>query len=201
MIWAGSCFLALQPHSTTRPAFTHADVVYYTPSEYLPPLDTRRSTSVHARKTDPEYWPQSIISVPPEADNRSQTIVTPPDIKLQRDVALPNVVSLFEKMPGNPRMPIGPAPAVPVSEISRLAPRIEHSVIAPPPDLLTASPKALAASQPAVVAPPPAVEARSTRRLGDLNIGRSSVIAPAPQLSLDEQQAPASRRPTAMRSS
>ena len=55
MIWAGSRFLALQPHSTTRPAFTHADVVYYTPSEYLPPLDTRRSTSAHARKADPEY--------------------------------------------------------------------------------------------------------------------------------------------------
>jgi TonB family protein len=189
MIWAGSRFLALQPHSTTRPAFTHADVVYYTPSEYLPPLDTRRSTSAHARKADPEYWPQSIISVPPEADNRSQTIVTPPNIKLDHDVALPNVVSLLEKIPNNSRMPIGPAPAVPASEISRLAPRMEHSVIAPPPDLQSASQKTLAAPQADVIAPPPAVETRSTRRLGDLNIGRSSVIAPAPQLSLDEQRA------------
>ena len=99
VILAGSRFLALQPHSIERPAFTHADVVYYTPSEYLPPLDTRRSTSARARPADPEYWPQSIISVPPEADNRSQTVVTPPNIKLQHDVALPNVVSLFEKMP------------------------------------------------------------------------------------------------------
>jgi TonB family protein len=189
MIWAGSRFLALQPHSTTRPAFTHADVVYYTPSEYLPPLDTRRSTSAHARKADPEYWPQSIISVPPEADNRSQTVVTPPNIKLEHDVALPNVVSLLEKIPSNSRMPIGPAPAVPASEISRLAPRMEHSVIAPPPDLQSASQKTLAAPQADVIAPPPAVETRSTRRLGDLNIGRSSVIAPAPQLSLDEQRA------------
>jgi len=188
-IWAGSRFLALQPHATMRPAFTHADVVYYTPSEYLPPLDTRQSTSVHARQADSEYSAQPIISVPPEADNRSQTIVTPPNIKLQHDVALPNIVSLFEKMPGDPRMPIGPAPAVPVSEISRLAPRMEHSVIAPPPDLESASQKTLAAPQSAVVAPPPDVDARSTRRLGDLNIGRSSVIAPAPQLSLDEQYA------------
>ncbi len=205
VIWAGSRFLALQPHPTTRPAFTHADVVYYTPSEYLPPLDTRRSTSARARPADPEYWPQSIISVPPEADNRSQTVVTPPDIKLQREVPLPNVVSLFEKMPGNPRMPIGPAPAVPASEISRLAPQIEHSVIAPPPDLQAASPKSLATTQPAVVAPPPDVEARSTRRLGDLNIGRSSVIAPAPQLSLDqqyaEQRAVPGRSSSALRSS
>jgi TonB family protein len=204
VIWAGSRFLALQPHSIERPAFTHADVVYYTPSEYLPPLDTRRSTSARARPADPEYWPQSIISVPPEADNRSQTVVTPPNIKLQHDVALPNVVSLFEKMPGNPRMPIGPAPVVPVSEISRLAPQMERSVIAPPPDLLAASPKSLAAPQPAVVAPPPDVEARATRRLGDLNIGRSSVIAPAPQLSLDEQyaeqHAASGRSSTALRS-
>jgi TonB family protein len=189
MIWAGSRFLALQPHSTTRPAFTHADVVYYTPSEYLPPLDTRRSTSAHARKADPEYWPQSIISVPPEADDRSQTVVTPPNIKLEHDVALPNEVSLLEKMPSNSRMPIRPAPAVPASETSRLAPLMERSVIAPPPDLQSASQKTLAAPQADVIAPPPAVEARSTRRLGDLNIGRSSVIAPAPQLSLDEQRA------------
>jgi len=199
-IWAGSRFLALQPHPTMLPAFTHADVVYYTPSEYLPPLDTRQSTSVDARTADPEYSAQPIISVPPEADNRSQTIVTPPDIELQHDVALPNIVSLFEKMPGDPRMPIGPAPAVPASEISRLAPRMEHSVIAPPPDLQAASQKTLAAPQSAVVAPPPNVEARSTRRLGDLNIGRSSVIAPAPQLTLDQQRALPGRSSSALRS-
>ncbi len=166
-IWAGSRFLALQPNPAPQPAFTHADVVYYTPSEYLPPLDTRRSSSMPARKADPEYSAQPIISVPPEADNRSQTIVTPPNITLQRDVAMPNIVSLFEKMPGNPQMPIRPAPVVPASEISRLAPRMERAVIAPPPAVVT----------------------DSARRLGDLDIGHSSVIAPAPQLSLEEQRA------------
>ncbi|MGC2792308.1 MAG: hypothetical protein WA899_09830, partial [Candidatus Sulfotelmatobacter sp.] len=93
LIWAGSRFLALQPHAASQPAFTHADVVYYAPSEYLPPLDTRRSSPTRVRKADPEYSAQPIISVPPEADNHSQTIVTPPNIKLQRDVAMPNVVS------------------------------------------------------------------------------------------------------------
>jgi TonB family protein len=200
LIWAGSRFLALQPHVTTRPAFTHADVVYYAPSEYLPPLDTRRSTSARASKADPEYSAQPIISVPPEADNRSQTIVTPPNIKLDHDVALPNVVSLLEKMPSDSRMPIAPAPSVPASEISRLAPRMERSVIAPPPDLQDASKKLLPAPQSSVVAPPPAVEARSTRRLGDLNIGHTSVIAPAPQLSLDEQHAASGRSSSALRS-
>jgi TonB family protein len=200
LIWAGSRFLALQPHPTTQASFTHADVIYYAPAEYLPPLDTRRSTSAHTRKADPEYSVQPIISVPPEADNRSQTIVTPPNIRLQRDVAFPNVVSLLERIPSNPRMPIGPAPALPASEISRLAPRMERAVIAPPPDLQAASQKTLPAPQAAVIAPPPAVEAGSTRRLGDLNIGHSAVIAAAPQLSLDEQHAMTGRSSTALRS-
>src|SRR5271170_6881653 len=39
VIWAGSRFLALQPHALPQPTFSHADVVYYTPTEYLPPLD------------------------------------------------------------------------------------------------------------------------------------------------------------------
>jgi TonB family protein len=200
VIWAGSRFLALQPHPVAQPAFTHPEIVYYEPSEYLPPLDTRRSNSAHARKPDPEYSAQPIISVPPEADNRSQTIVAPPKIQLQRDAALPNVVSLFEKMPANQRVPIGPAPVVPASEISRLAPRMERSVIAPPPGLQAASQKIVQTPQTAVIAPPPAVEAGSTRRIGDLNIGHSSVIAPAPRLSLDEQHALRGRSSNPLRS-
>jgi TonB family protein len=185
IIWAGSRLLALQPHATSQTAFTRADVIHYTPSQYLPPLDTRRSHSAHARKSDPEFSAQPIISVPPEPDNRSQTIVTAPDIQLQHNVALPNVVAWSDK----PQVPIGPAPAVPASETSRLAPQLERAVIAPPPDLHSARQKTVQGLQAAVIAPPPAVETNSIRRLGDLNIGRSSVIAPAPQLSLNEQRA------------
>jgi TonB family protein len=193
-IWLASRFLALQPHVTVPPTFTKADIVYYTPSEYLPPLDTRRATPVQAREADPEYSAQPIISVPPEADNRSQTIVTPPDIQLRHDVALPNVI----EWSGKPQVPIGPAPIVPVSETSRLAPQMERSVIAPPPDVQAASQKTLQAPEPAVIAPPPAVEAGSTRRIGDLNIAHSSVIAPAPQLSLSEQRTVSARSSTAL---
>jgi TonB family protein len=194
MIWAGSRWLALQPHATSQPAFTRADVIYYSPTEYLPPLDTRRSNSARTRKADPEYSAQPIISVPRQADNRSQTIVTPPNIQLDHDVALPNIVALS----GTPQVPIGPAPIVPASEISRLAPQMERSVIAPPPDLQSAKQKTLRAPEPAVIAPPPAVEAGSARHLGDLNVGRSSVIAPAPQLALDEQRAVSGRTSTAL---
>jgi TonB family protein len=184
-IWASSRFVALSPHVTSQPAFTHSDVVYYTPSEYLPPLDTRRRpTSSHSRQADPELSAQAIISVPPEADNRSQTIVTPPMIRLQHEVALPNTVA----WPDKPRLPIAPAPLVPAAEISRLAPHMDRSVIAPPPNVDSPSQKLVTAPQPDVVAPPPALDAASDRRLGDMNIGRSTVIAPAPQLSVDEQR-------------
>jgi len=114
---------------------------------------------------------------------------------LQHDVALPNVVAWSEA----PQVPIGPAPAVPASEISRLTPKIDRSVIAPPPDLQPASQKTFHAPEPAVVAPPPTVEARSIRRLGDLNIGHSSVIAPAPQLSLADQRAVPGRSSAALK--
>jgi TonB family protein len=122
--------------------------------------------------------------VPPQADNHFQTVVTPPKVQLRRDIPLPNTVAWAEK----PATPIAPAPVVLASETSRLAPRMERSVIAPPPDV-NASQKSMLAPQPSVIAPPPALEAASNRTLGELNIGHSSVIAPAPQLSLSEQRA------------
>ena len=185
-VWAGSRFVTLQPHITPQSAISRADVVYYTPSEYLPPLDTRRANSVHARKADPEFSAQPIISVPPEANNRSQTIVTAPNIRLRQDMALPNTVAWSD----TPRMPIAPAPLVAASEISRLAPRMENSVIAPPPDVLDNSQKQIQAPRPDVIAPPPSLDAVSNRRVGELNVGHSAVIAPAPQLSVEEQRTP-----------
>ncbi len=185
-IWEASQFLALQARPIARSAFAHSEIIYYSPSEYLPPLDTRRSNFAHARKADPEYAPQPIISLPPEADNRSQTIVAPPKVKLDHDAPLPNMIAMAE----DTKMPIGPAPVIQASQTSRLAPNMERSVIAPPPDLQAASRNPPQASQSAVIAPPPAVETTSTRRIGDLNIGSSSVIAPAPQLTLDAQHTP-----------
>ncbi len=215
---------SLQPQAVAQRSFDHAQVVYYEPSAYLPPIDTRNAESARPRKADPEFSRQPIISVPPEADNRSQTIVTPPDIKIKHDRALPNVVAwsdMAEKIE-KPRLAIPPAPMTPAADITRLppqlqssvvtpppdaarlthrrdAPALRESVVAPPPDLRAAN--AAAALQPlqaAVVAPPPSVDMASSRLMGDpvgdLNIGRSAVIAPAPQLPLAEQRAIAGSR-------
>ncbi len=176
------------PHASVQPTLARADVIYYTPSEYLPPLDTRVSEPQPPRNADPEYSDQPVISVPPEADNRRQTIVAPPKVKLDRDVALPNMEALVARRENAP-LPIGPAPVIRASEITRLAPQVESSVIAPPPDLQGKSRSVPQAPQAAVIAPPPMVDASSIHRLGDVTVAPSTVIAPSPQLTLDPQQA------------
>jgi TonB family protein len=55
--------------------------------------------------------------------------------------------------------------------------------------LHTSAQNAFQAPQPAVIEPPPNVASPSRRALGELNIGHTAVIAPAPQLAVGEQRA------------
>ncbi len=181
-------FFALQPQVVAKPVFDHAQVIYYKASEYLPALDTRSERSARPRKADPELARQPIISLPPEADNRSQTLVAPPNVKLKRDVAMPNIVAWSDKME-RPRLAIPPVPLTPAAEITRLPPEMQASVVSPPPDASRLTHRLDGpALESSVVAPPPSVENALARPIGDLNIGRSSVIAPAPQLPVAEQR-------------
>jgi len=85
LIWAASQrFLMLQPRIAVQPAFHPCGrcLLRAVKNIYLR-FDTRRPSSIHAQKADPELSAQPIISVPPEADNHSQTIVTPPKIQLR----------------------------------------------------------------------------------------------------------------------
>jgi TonB family protein len=205
-------FIALQPQVVSRPTFERSQVVYYPASEYLPPLDTRTDSSARPAKSDPQFSNQPIISVPPETDNRAQTVVTPPSIKLKQNIALPNMVAWSDSDEIKPRLAIPPAPLTPASDISRMAPKLENSVVTPPPNAtdlthrrempaLQASvvapppelrisnvPAAIQGLQPALIAPPPTVDRASTRPLRDMNIAPSAVIAPAPQLPVAEQR-------------
>jgi TonB family protein len=191
-----SRFSGLRPLPEPRPAFDHTQVISYEPVEYLPPVDTRRPEAARPRKADPELSRQPIISLPPEADNRVQTIVAAPVVKLKRDVALPNIVAWFKESWSDqdssrrPQLAIAPPPVVLASSITRIAPKITNSVVAPPPDLRAAMRNATPQGpQPAIIEPPPEVERSFVRTAGALNIGRSPVIAPAPQLSVSEQRA------------
>jgi TonB family protein len=193
LIVAFTRFFALQPRvvAAAAPVFDHSQVVYYQASEYLPPLDTRAADPAPPKAPDPEFSRQPIISVPPEADNRSQTIVTPPQVKLKHNVPLPNIVAWADK-PVKPRLDIPAAPVVNAAEIARLAPRVETAVVTPPPDAAHLPQRRDQPNlQASVVAPPPSVEAAQLRsqKSGDLNIGHSDVIAPAPELAVAEQRA------------
>jgi TonB family protein len=176
-------FWPQRPRVLDRPVFNSADVVYYSPAEYLPPIDTGVQHDQLPQRGEPEFAPQPIISVPPEADNNTQTIVTPPNLKLNRDIPLPNIVAWP-----------GAQPAVPLAATSTDArnvklPELPTSVVAPPPEVsVTARAQNLQAPQPAIVEPPPSVESASTRKWGDLNIGHTKVVAPAPQLPVAEQR-------------
>jgi TonB family protein len=201
-------FFALQPRVMPRSTFQRAQVIYYPPSQYLPQLDTRRSDRGGEGKADPEYSRQPVISVPREADNRVQTLVTPAAIRLQRNIALPNIVSWSEKL----RLPTAPAPALPPSSLARGVQRLDNSVVAPPPeaarvshsrDIPTMDTSIVApppdvrwlsrkenptGPQPAIIEPPPGVVGAPIRQLGEINIGHWAVIAPSPQLPLAEQR-------------
>ena len=164
--------------------------------------------SLCLKRGEPAFAPQPIISVPPEADNRSQTIVTPSDIKLNHDVPLPNIVA-WSQTQAQPAMPLASTAArqpnlrLPTLSVAVVAPTPEtipterqrsaalsQAVVAPAQDVnVESSARTLQAPQAAVVAPTPQVDSTSARRLGDINIGHSAVVAPSPELPVAEQYA------------
>ena len=210
LLIGGTRFFAIQPRVVPKATFDHSQVIYYRASEFLPPLDTRTSSDAAPRKAEPEFSRQPIISVPREADNRSQTVVTPPQMKLKSDVALPNIVAWPDKT-SRPRLAIPPAPVSPAAEITRLAPALQTAVAAPPQDtdriasrralpglqdpvaappsdLHSNTPAAIRSLQPTLAAPPSDIASTPSRRVGDLNIAPSAVVAPAPQLAVSPQR-------------
>lgn len=209
-VWGSSRFLPElwpQPAQIVPRVFHRSDVIYYEASEYVAPLDTGGTHVEVANKGEPAYAPQPIISVPPEADNRTQTIVAPPKLKLEHDVPLPNVVAWGNSTPRIPaasmasapsdlKLPALPAPVVaPPPEVRselKQTPALSASVVAPAPEVDAAlSRRAVHAPQAAIVEPPPQIENSASSRLTDINIGRAQVVAPAPQLPMGEQHASA----------
>ena len=219
--WWISSILPPSPKVVQVRRFDPTDVIYYSPSEYLPPLDTGVPKAARPQKGDPVLAKQPILSVPPEADNHRQTIVTPPDVKLDKDIEIPNVVAWGDHsvpVPGaaierktsapalnsqivapTPEMDVSSqrnvtglssqivAPAPSVARDVRVVGSMAIDVVAPAPDATGAGTRSIRGLQSAVVEPPPAINAASVRKLGDVNIGQSAVVAPAPQLGMEAQ--------------
>jgi len=178
----GATELWTQPARVSgKPTFSSSDVLIYSASDYLPPLNTGRTSRHKAPKSEPARAAQAILSVPAETDNHSQTVVTPPSVKLDHDAKLPNIVA-WDK----------PAPAAPLSATSgpslRL-PTLDATPVAPAPEVKLEKSSRTSLVQDVVVAPPPNVQLHAGR-LSTLDIGHAEIVAPAPKLSLSEQRTP-----------
>ncbi|HXM63895.1 MAG TPA: TonB family protein [Terriglobales bacterium] len=183
-LWGWSLLWPQRPRMVQPAVFHSSDVVYYDASEYLAPLDTGGAHARLPQKGEPAHATQPIISVPPEADNRMQTIVAPTNVKLDHDVPLPNIVAL-----GRPT-PTIPTAAMAASPSDLKLPVLPASVVAPAPEVNSAmSRRNMQAPQPAIVEPAPDVTDAASRRLSDINIGHAQVVAPAPQLPVSAQRA------------
>ena len=76
------------------------------------------------------------------------------------------------------------------------APDLIVAAVAPPPEVKLASARRqLHPPEPAVVEPAPRVDSTPIRRLGDINIGRTQPVAPAPQLPVGAERTLANPRP------
>ncbi len=186
LLWTISIALIRQQKILDHAAFDRSALITYSPQEYLPPLDTGASEAPKAQKGDPAYAKQPILSVPREADNRTQTIVAPSDLKLDHDVAMPNIVANGAIVPAVPL----DATRAPLTRI--VAP--ETQVVAPAPDVQFAPDRVVQAGMKSdVIAPPPELTQSTKGHVGLMNIGPSEVVAPAPQLTLEAQHSMAAR--------
>jgi len=198
-VLAWSNFVPQRTRMLEQTPFQRSDVVTYSASDYLPPLDTGGSKASITRKGDPALSAQPIISVPPEADNRRQTIVVAPRIKLDRELALPNIIEVSRaplpappiaianaKLPALPTPVVAPPPDITPSAHRRI-PQLPQTPVAPTPEI-AGTLTARAAPAPAIVEPPPSVTPEVGRKVGDINIGPADVVAPAPELPVALQR-------------
>jgi TonB family protein len=201
-LWIVSLSWLQHQNSVATPAFDPSSVITYTPEEYLPPLDTGITDPAPPAKGDPVYAKQPILSVPREADNRQQTIVAPPDVRLNRDVPLPNMIALSTPAPVVPieatksamrrlatpdAQIVAPAPELDTAQNRVVRSALTTSIIAPPPEVAATRTRGMSGPDASVVAPPPDVTRSTMGRVGALNIGQTQVVAPAPQLNIATQ--------------
>ena len=185
LIWTISIAWIRQQKILDHAVFDKSALVTYSKEELLPPLDTGAVKTPKAQKGDPAFAKQPILSVPREADNRSQTIVVPPDVKLDHDVPMPNIVATGAIAPVVPL-----DAAQPMKRIA--APDMQ--VVAPAPDVQFAPDRVVQVGMKSdVIAPPPELAQSTKGHVSLMNIAPSEVVAPAPQLTLEAQHSLAAR--------
>ncbi len=201
------CTLPFFNRPQLRSPLENAHIEYVPLSDYLPPMNTAEKQQMKPRKGAPQLAKQEILSVPANPDNSHQTIVTPPKIKLNHDVPMPNIVA-WTPVPAT--QPIA-ASARSVSQLT--VPQFTPEVVAPAADVshLKNNLKVPSLSDPTVVAPtadishvkdnlklPPLPQAAVVQptlspdqlrlKPGELNMAELQPQVAAPKLSVEPQR-------------
>ncbi len=186
--------------------FENTSVEHYTLSEYLPPINTGPRGEAKPRKGAPKLAKQEILSVPANPDNNHQTIVTPPQVKLSRDVPLPNIVA-WTNIPGQPiaassrqlsqlKLPQFTQQVVePTADVSKLKSKTQvtltqQTVVEPTADVSKMKSKLNmpVLAQPSVVEPPLSPDQLKLNR-GEINMAQMTPQVEAPKLPVPAQRA------------
>ena len=164
-------------HSQLR--INKSDVIYYSPSDYLPSFKSVTGPSQSRQTQPPALVKQPVISVSREAGSRTPTSVTPPSIKLNEELRLARIMAWNSAIPAVPFMA--------TTRSQRNMPAVSASVIAPPPDISEVSPsRRLTATTPVVIEPAPSVH-QSIRQIASISIGHLQVVPPALEMPLHQQ--------------
>jgi hypothetical protein len=158
--------------------FNKSDVVYYSPSDYLPSFEKNTGLSRSRLTQRPGLVKQPVISVSRESGSHTPTSVTPPNIKLKEELRLARIMAWNSALPAVPFMATGS---------QRNMPALSASVIAAPPDISEVSPsRHLTPATPVVIEPAPSVH-QSIHQIANISIGHLQVVGPAPEMPHHQQ--------------
>jgi TonB family protein len=206
-------FVCTSPFFNRKPVqlqspFQNTEIAYYPVSEYLPPINTGQKGITKPRKGEPKLAKQEIISVPPSPDNKRQTIITPPQVKVNKDVALPNIVAWTAVPAAQPiaassqsvsklKIPQFQQQVVePTADVSQLKPKLlvppelRPTVVEPQADVSSLKPKVQVATvpQPSAIEPPVSADALKLKP-GQLNMAQLQPQVEAPKSPVAPQRA------------
>ncbi len=206
VVYYFSTLTAFDRSAELRSPFENTEVDHYALSEYLPPINTGPRGEAQPRKGQPKLAKQEILSVPPNPDNNHQTIVTPPNVRLNHDVPLPNIVA-WTNIPGQPiaassrqlsqlKLPqFAPQVVEPTADISKLKSKTQvptmaqPTVVAPTADVSQMKAKLTmpVLAQPSVVEPPLSPDQLKLKR-GEINMAQMTPQVDAPKLPVPAQR-------------
>lgn len=185
VVMFGVSTLSLARRMALATALPEKTITYYDVSDYLPALSSGSAPAKVAKKGQPEYSKQPIISLPPNPDNFTQTIVDPANAAIiPKNVPLPNMV-IWTPIPA--RMPV----AATARSTGQLKVPIMAVMVAPaPPEVKRnlADIKLPKLPEAAVLEAPPNVAALQ-RKVGDIYIGYAEPKVGEPKLPVPEQKA------------